>query len=133
MPPSFFRLTYPRSAASRNAVMRRCSFDGGVTGTTSPSTHSACVPSSTVSRNSSYVIPVGYCTAEIVITASLSCHALPHRRSRCSRPQPRVERVAQAVAEEVEGDHRHHDGEAGEGRDPPGVHQRVAAVAHHVP
>src|SRR5439155_16868940 len=48
------------------------------------------------------------------------------------RRQARIEGVTDAVAEEVEGEHRHRDGEAREEREPPRRHQRRDRVREHV-
>ena len=45
---------------------------------------------------------------------------LPCRRSFLPSSQPRVQRVAQGVAQEVNGEHHHRDGDARENRQPPG-------------
>src|SRR5579872_6098437 len=46
----------------------------------------------------------------------------------------RVERVAQAVAQDVEGQHRQHDGDAGRDRDPgPGIDQILAVLDDRAP
>src|SRR5512139_2313976 len=42
-----------------------------------------------------------------------------------------IERVAQAVAEEVEGQHGDQDHDAGEGDDPPGAQHEFAGVGEH--
>src|SRR5262249_1393736 len=55
--------------------------------------------------------------------------------ARPARPGPEapVEDVAEAVAEQVHGEHRHHDGEAGKRGDPPRLAQVVAPLAQHAP
>src|SRR5215470_9523865 len=52
--------------------------------------------------------------------------------SRRAAAQGRIRGVAQPVAEQVESQHRDEDGEPGEGRDPPGRGQELAALDHHV-
>ncbi|KMS64599.1 hypothetical protein BVRB_018640, partial [Beta vulgaris subsp. vulgaris] len=52
----------------------------------------------------------------------------------CSRPsalQLRVERIAQPVAEQVEGQHRHQDGETGESHDPIGAVDILPRIGQH--
>src|SRR5262249_59689188 len=46
-------------------------------------------------------------------------------------PEPRIEDVPQAVAEEVHAEHGQHDAEAGEGGDPPRLSQVVSPLAQH--
>src|SRR5207248_307381 len=49
-------------------------------------------------------------------------------RSGSATAEARVEGVAQAVAEQVDGEHQCRDRQAGEGRQPPGLAQELAAV-----
>src|SRR5499427_1951374 len=46
-------------------------------------------------------------------------------------PEPRIEDVAQAVAEQVHAEHGQHDAEPGEGGDPPRLPQVVAPLTQH--
>src|SRR5262245_30858471 len=56
---------------------------------------------------------------------------LPSDPGTPSDGEPRVERVAQAIAEQVDAEHGDQDGEAGEGREPPRGGQIHAPVSQH--
>src|SRR5579864_3453382 len=49
-----------------------------------------------------------------------------------SETQAGVERVAQAVAQEIDGEDGQHDGDAGEEGHPPGVLEKLASLGQHV-
>src|SRR5262245_38523038 len=53
------------------------------------------------------------------------------RRGVTSHLQPRIERVAQPVAEEVDGQHGQHDREPWKRREPPGCRDVVPSVGEH--
>src|SRR5678816_2929943 len=65
------------------------------------------------------------------VPRSLSTGRSSNGDSSGSDLQPRIQDVTQPVAEQVHAEHREHDAEPREGRDPPRLAQVVAALAQH--